>query len=141
MRNSFCFYTVIYLGRQNLVAGDAKQHKSQSAVTRGKCALVCWPYGPAFLIAGTDFLFCGFCKAIGKDIFFTLLINGGIHKITYQSRGRSVDGHGYRSGCIAEIETGIEFFGIVEACNGNTGITDLAVNIRTQAGVGAIKGY
>ena len=48
------------------------------------------------------------------NIFFALLVDRRIHKKAQQHRRRAVDGHGYRSGRVAQVKARIQFLGIIQ---------------------------
>ncbi len=77
-------------------------------------------------------------QAIFPDIPLALLVDGRIHKKRRNRRCRAVDRHGNRGFRIAEIETGIEFFGVVEATDAHTRITHFAINVGPEIGVFAV---
>ena len=78
---------------------------------------------------------------IRLDVHFTLLINGGIHEKAQQHGCGPIDGHAHRSHRIDQIETGIQFLGIVEATNGNARIAYFSVNVGTNVGVVPVQSH
>ena len=75
------------------------------------------------------------------DILFALLVNGGIHEIADHGRSRAVDGHGDGGIGIYQVESGVEFFSIIEAGDGYPGVADLSIYIGSRVGIESIEGH
>ena len=70
-----------------------------------------------------------------------MLVDRGIHEKGQQDRRRSVDGHAHGSLRIAEVETTVEFLGIIHGGNANTTVTYFTINIRAMVGIFSIQRY
>ena len=71
--------------------------------------------------------------------FFQVLINGGVHEHGQDRRRGAVDGHGHAGAGVAQIESAIEHFHVVQRGNAHTRVADLAVDVWTRIGVVAIQ--
>ena len=58
-----------------------------------------------------------------------LLAGGGVEKHRQHHRRRAVDGHGDRGGGVAQIESGIESFDVLDGADGDPGLADFAPDV------------
>ncbi len=63
------------------------------------------------------------------EMLLDLLIDRRVHEEREDDRCRTIDGHRYRGGGIAQIETRVEFLDIVHGGNRYPAVADLAVDI------------
>ena len=73
------------------------------------------------------------------DVMLALLVDRGVQKERQQHRSRTVDGHGYGSLRVTEVEAGVEFLGIVNGADCDACITYLAVDIGTWIRVVSVE--
>ncbi len=73
------------------------------------------------------------------DVEFALLIDRGIHEESRENRRRSIDGHRYRRSRIDQIETGIQFLGVVQAADGNAGVACFTVDVGAVVRIASVQ--
>ncbi len=75
-----------------------------------------------------------------SNVFFTILIDGCIHKKAQQHRCRSVYSHTHRGHRITQIETAVQLFCIIQATNRYTGVSYFSVDIWSFAWIISVEG-
>jgi hypothetical protein len=93
------------------------------------------------LVDGGDFLFGGGpAGGIFAQVFFDVLVDGGVHEHRQDHRRGAVDGHGDGGAGRAEVEAGVELLHVVERGDVDAGVADLAVDVRARRRVFAVEG-
>src|SRR6476661_1223423 len=78
-------------------------------------------------------------QAIFLYVFLALLVDGGIHEESQQHGSGAIDGHRYRSLRVSQIETAVQFLGIVHRSNAHTTVSALSINIWPVIGIFPIQ--
>src|SRR3546814_18386299 len=68
-----------------------------------------------------------------------LLVDGAVHEHRQDHRRGAVDGHRHAGGGRAQVEAGVELLHVVERGDVDTGVADLAVDVRERRGVFAVQ--
>ena len=77
--------------------------------------------------------------ALLDQVGFHLLVDGSVEEEGENDGRWPVDGHRDRGVGVAQIKAGVEPLGVVGRGDGNTGIADLAPNVRAASGVPSVE--
>ena len=77
---------------------------------------------------------------VGLEVFFHLLVDGGVHEHRQDDRCRAVDGHRHTGGRRAQVEARIQLLHVVQGRHVDPGVADLAVDVRARRRVFAVQG-
>ena len=136
-RQRFGPNSVVSLGIDNLVAGDAEQTKAQPVVARRQLTAVAGALSiaePCVDRCLRLFPFAGLAQ-----VLLDLLIDRRVHEEREDHRRGSVDRHGHRRRRCAKIESGIQLLHVVDRRDRNAGIADLAEDIRPLVRILAVQ--
>ena len=68
-----------------------------------------------------------------------MLVYCGVQEERKQNRSRAVDGHRHTGRRVAEVESAVEFLGVVETADAHAAVAHFAVNVRTSIGIAAVQ--
>ena len=92
-----------------------------------------------FFITFMECFLCVLKISLFVQIFFNLLVDGGIHEKSKHYRCRTVDCHWNGGVAQKQIKSRVEPFCVIHSADRNTGITDFPVNIRTRMWVWTVE--
>ncbi|MCW0416172.1 hypothetical protein NB689_001926 [Xanthomonas sacchari] len=124
---------------QQLVAADPEQGQAEAVVARRQRAVITRAFA-AFEQSGQGLLGLGPALRIGLEMFLHLLVDGGVHEHRQDHRRRTVDGHRHAGGRRAQVEAGVQLLHVVQGRDVDSGVADLAVDVRARRRVLAVQG-
>ena len=127
--------------RERMVGSHSGQQESKAVVAFRKFSMVGGGCCISLLEQGSNLLLHFGFQSILPDVDLTLLVDGRVHEIPKQHRGRTVDGHRNGSPWIGKVETTVQFLSVIQAADAHSGVADLAINVGAEIGIVSIEGY